>query len=174
MPLAGELDQLGGLVEVAAEQAFVAGGLLEQQRAASRCPSSAAAITFAGPFHRGPERLAFLGAGVEDDAGGADPVADPQRVGERGERLLAQLFVFGRAVDQVDGVDHDGFDRRVVHRLAEGGEVLLAVVRRPPHPRALVEDLDRFAAAARLAALDRVGQAAGGGDVRSDQHRAAL
>ena len=31
---AGQLDQLGGLVEVAAEQAFVAGGLLEQQRAA--------------------------------------------------------------------------------------------------------------------------------------------
>ena len=37
---AGQLDQLGGLVEVAAEQAFVAGGLLEQQRAASRSPSA--------------------------------------------------------------------------------------------------------------------------------------
>ena len=30
---AGPLDQVGGLVEVAAEQAFVAGGLLEQEGA---------------------------------------------------------------------------------------------------------------------------------------------
>ena len=41
---------------------------------------------------------------------------------------------------------------------------------RPPRARALVEDLDR-AAAALHAALDRVGGAAGGGDVGTDQHR---
>ena len=56
-----------------------------------------------------------------------------------------------------------------VHRLAEGGEVLLAVVGRPPHARALVEDLDRFATAL-LAALDRFVESAGGGDMRSDEH----
>ena len=50
---AGELDQLGGLVEVAAEQAFVAGGLLEQQRAAS-LSFTAAAMTFAARFIEGP------------------------------------------------------------------------------------------------------------------------
>ena len=106
---------------------------------------------------------------MEDDAGGADPVADPQRVGERVQRLLAQLLVLAGAVDQVDGVDDHRFDLGGVHRLAEGGEVLLAVVGRPPHARALVEDLDRFAAAL-LAALDRFGEPAGGGNVRADQH----
>ena len=123
---------------------------------------------FRGAFDRGAERLAFLGAGVEDDAGGADPVADPQGVGERGQGLLAQLFVFAGAVDQVDGVDHHGFDLGGVHRLAEGGEVLLAVFGRPPHARALVEDLDRFATAL-LAALDRFGEPTRRGDVRSDR-----
>ena len=132
----------------------MAGGLLEQQRAAVAVLQRRG-DHFRGAFHRRAQRLAFLGAGVEDDAGGADPVADPQRVGERGQRLLAQLFVFARAVDQVDGVDHHRFDLGGVHRLAEGGEVLLAVFGRPPHPRALVEDLDRFATAL-LAALDRL------------------
>jgi hypothetical protein len=157
---AGQLDQLGGLVEVAAEQALVAGGLLEQEAAAVALLERRG-DHLAGPLHRGPVRLAFLSPGVEDDAGGADPVADPQRVGQRGERLLPQLFVLGRAVDQVDRVDDHRFDRGGVHRLAEGGKILLAVFRRPPHPRALVEDLDRFAAAL-LASLDCVGQAAPG------------
>ncbi len=81
---AGALDQLRGLVEVAAEQPFVAGGLLEQERA------GVAVVQRRGdhlrrPLDRGPQRLAFLRAGVKDDAGGADRVADPQRVGERCE-----------------------------------------------------------------------------------------
>ena len=167
---AGQLDQLGGLVEVAAEQAFVAGGLLEQERAASRCPSSAAAIVFAGALHRGPERLAFLRAGVEDDAGGADPVADPQRVGERGQRLLAQLFVFAGAVDQVDGVDHHRFDR--------GGRPSPRGRRRSPpspylvgrHMRGLWLKIWIDSQPRSLAALDRVGEPAGGGNMRADQH----
>ncbi len=168
----GQLDQLRGLVEVAAEEPFVAGRLLEQERAAL------AVLEGGGdhlrrPFHRRPVRLAFLGAGMEDDPGRADPVAGPQRVGEGGERLLAQLVVFRRAVDQVDGVDHDRVDRGGVHRLAEGREVLRAVAGRAPHPRALVEDLDRFAGEIG-AALDRVGQASGRRDVGSDQHRRAL
>jgi pimeloyl-ACP methyl ester carboxylesterase len=165
---AGQLDQLRGLVEVAAQEAFVAGGLLEQE-AAAVAVLQRRGDHLPGPFHRGAVRLAFLRPGVQDDAGGADPVADPQRVGQRGERLLAQLLVFGRAVDQVDGVDDHRVDRGALHRLAEGGEIVLAVAGRPPHARALVEDLDRFAAAF-LAALDRFGEPAGGGDVRSDQH----
>jgi len=48
-----------------------------------------------------------------------------------------------------------------------GGDVLVAVDARPPHAGGLVEDLDR-AAAALDAALDRLGQAARGGDVRAD------
>ena len=83
--------------------------------------------------------------------------------------FLRSSAVFGGAVDQVDGVDHDRFDRRAGHRLLEGGEVLRPVIRRPPHARALVEDLDRFAAKLG-AALDRLVEAASCGDMRADQH----
>ena len=89
---AGQLDQLGGLVEVAAEQAFVAGGLLEQERAGVAVLERRG-DHFARPVSAPVPAARLLGAGVEDDAGGADPVADPQRVGERGQRLLAQLSV---------------------------------------------------------------------------------
>ena len=57
------------------------------------------------PLHRGRVRLALARPGVQDDAVGADPVADPQRVGERGDRLRADLALLARAVDQVDRVD---------------------------------------------------------------------
>src|SRR5204863_2406145 len=56
-----------------------------------------------------------------------------------------------------------------LQRLAPGGEVLLGVAGGPPHPRALVEDLNRGRAEL-LAALDRRGHPAGGGDMGADQH----
>ena len=165
---AGQLDQLGGLVEVAPQQPFVPGGLLEQERTAVAVLQGRG-DDFGSPLHRRVERLAFLRAGVQDDPGGADLVADPQRVRQRAQRLLAQLGVLGRAVDQVDRVDHHGFDRRALHRLAKRGEVLLAVFGRPPHPRALVKDLNRLAAELD-AALDRLVQPSGCGNMRPDQH----
>ena len=72
-------DQLGELAEVPAERALGAGGVLEQDRAA-RCPSSASAIALPARFTDGPIGLTLAGAGVEHDAIGPDPVADPQRV----------------------------------------------------------------------------------------------
>ena len=56
------LDQLGGLVEVAAEQALVTGRLLEQQRARS-VSSSAAAISFAARFIDGASGSPFCAPG---------------------------------------------------------------------------------------------------------------
>jgi hypothetical protein len=44
-------------------------------------------------------------------------------------------------------VDDHPFHLGGVHRLLERREIVLAIVGRPPHPRALVEDLDRVAAA---------------------------
>jgi hypothetical protein len=98
---------------------------------------------------------------MQHDGGGADRVPDAQRVRQRGERFGADLLVFGGAVEQVYGVDHDGVDRAVGHRLAKGSDVLVAVARRFPLARRLVEDLDR-AAAALDAACDRLRQAARG------------
>ena len=105
----------------------------------------------------------------------AAPIAAPTRSEWVSEvsALGADLRVLAGAVEQVDGVDQDGLDRAVGHRLAEGGEVLLAVGRGLPHARRLVEDLDRLGAALD-AALDGLGEAAGGGDVGADQHGGAL
>ena len=47
--------------------------------------SSAAAITFAARLIEGPSGSPFCAPGWRTTPGGADPVADPQRVGERGE-----------------------------------------------------------------------------------------
>ena len=100
----------------------------------------------AGPLHRRPVRLALARAGVQDDPVRADPVAHPQGVLERGERLAADLPLLGGAVDQVDRMDRrPPRSRESSHRLAEGREVVVRVGGRPPHPRALVEDLDRVA-----------------------------
>ena len=90
---------------------------------------------------------------VDDDSERPDAVPDAQRVGQGVEGLLAHLPVLRRRVDQVDRVDRDDLDPRGLHRLPERGEVIVGVAGRPPHPRALVEDLDRFAAAL-LGALD--------------------
>ncbi len=65
-----------------------------------------------GALHRWRVRLALARSRVHDDAVGADPVADPQRVRERGERLGSDLALVGGAVDQVDGMDDDRLDRR--------------------------------------------------------------
>ena len=167
---AGQLDQLRRSRRSPPDQAFVARRLLEQQLAVVGVLERGG-DHFRRPFQRRSERFAFGRAGVEDDARGADPVADPQRVRERRLDLLAQVFVFGRGVDQVDRVDDHPFDLGGVHRLAERGEIVLAIVGRPPHARALVEDLDRFATAFR-AALDRFVETAGGGDVSADEHGA--
>src|SRR5512133_135786 len=76
-----KLDQPRGLVEVAAEQPPVPRGLLEQQRASL---GSLQRLLDHGrsTAHRARKGLSLRGAGVEDDAGSPDPVADPQRVGK--------------------------------------------------------------------------------------------
>ena len=129
-----------------------------------RAPARSSRRRARSPRRRRPV-LAEPGAGRRRAAPIAVP--DAQRVGQRGERFGADLAVLARAVEQVDGVDQHGVDRAGGHRLAEGRDVLLAVGRRFPHARRLVEDLDRPAAALD-AALDRLGQAAGGRDVRAD------
>ena len=63
-----------------------------------------------GPPHRRPVRLALARAGVQDHPGRADPVADPEGVLERGQRLAPDLPILAGAVDQVDGVDDDRLD----------------------------------------------------------------
>ena len=68
-------------------------------------------------------------------------------------------------------MDEQRVDAAALARLVVGGDLLVGVHGRLPLPRALVEDLDR-AAAPLAPAPDGVRRAAGGGDVRADQHPA--
>jgi len=77
--------------------------------------------------------------------------------------------VVRRRVDQVDGVDDDRVESGGGERLPERREMLLGVVRGPPHPRRLIEDLDGVTAAFD-APLDGLLEPAGGGDVGADEH----
>src|SRR5947207_917103 len=73
------------------------------------------------------------------------------------------------AVERIDGVDHDGFDRARRECLVERRGLLGAMGARLPAARGLAEDLDRLAAALE-AALHRELQAARERDVGADQH----
>ena len=114
-------------------------------------------------------RLSLACPGVQDNPGCADFISDPESVLERGHRLAPDLPLLAGAVDQIDGVDHHRLERRVRERLAKLVEVVLRVGGGPPHPRALVEDLDRIAVALD-AAPDGVRQSTGRGNMRADQH----
>ena len=122
-----------------------AAGSARTRRAPAAKTSPARAIA-------GADRARLRRARVDDDGVRADRVADAQRVGQRGERLGADLRVLRGAVEEVDGMDQDGADLARRHRLAEAREVLLAVVGRAPGARRLVEDLDRARRRARCRA----------------------
>jgi hypothetical protein len=97
---------------------------------------------------------------MQDHADRTDSRADPQRLDQRGTRLVAHLAILGRAVEQVHRVDQHRLDLGRPDRLAKLGEVVVGVRGWSPHPRRLVEDLDRFAAAID-APLNRFGEATG-------------
>ena len=165
---AGRVDQLGELVERAPERAAGSCRVLEVQLAAFAV-GERRGDRLAGARDRLADVPGLRRARVQDHGARADRVPDAQRVRQRRQRFGADLLVVGGAVEQVDGVDQDGFDRAVGHRLAERRDVFVAIDRRFPLPRRLVEDLDRLTAALHTA-LDCLRQAAGGRDVRADQH----
>jgi hypothetical protein len=92
-------------------------------------------------------------AHVEDDAVGLDRAGDVHRVDERGDRLLVDRVVRSRQVHEIDRMADHAFDRGLGAALLEPLEVRRVVVRRPPGPRALREDLNRVGAH-RLGAVD--------------------
>jgi hypothetical protein len=163
---AGHLDEPGELLERTPERAARAGRVLEQQRAALGL-GERVAEGLADAVHRLLVRLLHLRAGMDDDPVGADQVAELERVDERGERLAPDVRVLRGAVDQVDRVDRDRADRPARHPRAELLDVRLLPARRPPHPRRLVEDLDRVAAELD-AALPRRDEPASRRDVGAD------
>src|SRR5215204_6376074 len=89
---AAELDEAGELVEVAADRPGVAGGVLEQQRAALGIGEDLV-DGLADRLHTLLVVRTGLRARMEHDARGADAVAEAKRVGQRRERLGADLAV---------------------------------------------------------------------------------
>ena len=87
-------------------------------------------MTVAGALERLLDRSAVLErrARVQHDADA--PSAARRRCSATvsdGQRLVADLRVLGRAVEQVDRVDHQRLDVRALHRLVEGGDLLVGV-----------------------------------------------
>ena len=71
-----EIDQLGELVEVASQRSLGPGRVLEQHRAALG-GGEGPRDPLGGPLHGRAVRLALARPGVQDDAMGADSIADP-------------------------------------------------------------------------------------------------
>ena len=108
-------------------------------------------------------------ADVEDDRLGADRVGRLHRRPERRERVLAHGGISAGEVHEVEGVARHGLDSCLPATLAEARDLLRCMRRRPPHPRALREDLDRVSADL-LDPVDRLGDASGGGDMGAEEH----
>ena len=167
---AGAVDQRRKLLERPAQRAARAGGVLDVQGAAVGFLQRLG-DRLGRPLDR-PFGLALQRrAGMQHDADRPERRTRAQRRHQRGQRLLAHLLVLGRQVDQIDGVDEQRVEVRRLERLLVRGDLLVVVDGRLPLARALVEDLDRPAAALD-SALDRFRRTAGGGDVCTDQHGA--
>src|SRR5207248_8566713 len=115
------------------------------------------------------EARAEVRADVEDDPVGVDRAADLDRVLERRDRLLVEVVLRAREVDEVERVADDGADPGLGAALLEPLEALRLVIRRPPGAGALREDLDGVAAEV-LGTVDRRVDTAGRGQVRAEVH----
>ena len=118
---------------------------------------------------RGLETRAEVRADVEDDAVGTDRVAGVDGRLERCDRLLVNRSVGRGEVAEVERVADDAADAVLGTLGAERLDRLLGVVRRPPHARALREDLHAVAPD-RGDAVDRRVDATRGRDVRPEFH----
>src|SRR5919204_4744380 len=162
------VDDLGQLVERAAEGPAGPGGVLEVQRAAVAL-AKRLRDDLARALDRGGDLAGLRAARVQHHGMGAERVAGLQRCDQRRARLVAELLLVAGRVEQVDRVDEQRVDPAALHSLAEGRHLLVGVDRRLPGARVLVEDLDRVAALLD-AAFDGLGGTAGRGDVGADQH----
>jgi hypothetical protein len=119
------------------------------------------------------EAGAEVGADVEDDPVRLDRTRHADRVEEGGARLVPDRLVGGREVDEVERVADDGPDALLRAPLLEALEVLRGMVRRPPGPRALGEDLNGLGSALD-GAVDRGVDPTCGRHVGTGQHRTTI
>ena len=137
--------------------------VVSKQRSRTRCERGHDAL------EAGLEAGAEMRPDVEDDRVGVDRAGDVDGVLERRDRLLVELVVRARQVDEVERVAEHPVEADLGPSLLEALEVGGVVVRRPPGARALGEHLHRVAAD-RLDAIDRRVDPSGGRDVGADVH----
>ena len=110
-----------------------------------------------------------VGADVEDDRLRADRVRRLHRRPQRRQRVLAHGRVAAREVHEVEGVTGHRLHARLAAPFPEPRDLLRCVLGRPPHPRALREDLDGVPADL-LHAVDRLRDPACCRDVSAEEH----
>ena len=154
---------VGELVDRTSDRPACARGVLQQQPRRVRAELESLLQRRHAPFHADLHARAEVRADVEDDAVRVDRARDLHRVAQRGARLLVELVVGSSKVDEVERVrEHaSGRDAELRAPLLERFEVGRVVVRRPPHARALREQLHRVRLH-RLCPLERVVDAARG------------
>ena len=85
-------------------------------------------------------------ADVEDDPVGIDRLSNLESIDECLDRFEIEILFRRCKIDQVDGVTNDDLDAGFSTQLLEALEVRGVVVRWPPCPGALSEDLRRLSA----------------------------
>ena len=129
------------LLDRAADRPPGAGGVLHQQPGLVRGELEHLLHRGHDAFEPMLEAGAEMRADVEDDGVGADRARDLHRVAQRGDRLLVHGVVGSGEVAEVERMAEDAAHARLGAPLAEAVEGRRVVVRRPPHPRALREEL---------------------------------
>ena len=99
-----------------------------------------------GSVEPGLESRTEMRADVEDHGVRADRLCRVEGVAQGVDRLAVDLVVGGGEIDEVQRVADDAEDTGLCSPFAEAGHRLGPVVRRPPHPRRLGEDLHALAA----------------------------
>ena len=157
------------LFERAADRPACARRVLHQQPGVALAALQDAGECGARPLETRLEAGAEVRADVEDDAVRLDRARSVDGVAHRLDRLLVDLLVRCGQVAQVERVADDAADTRLAPAGLEPFDRFGLVVGRPPHPRALGEDLHAVAAD-RLDAVDRLVDPTAGGHVRSEFH----
>src|SRR5262245_3026806 len=161
------LDECRELLERATDRVAGAGRVLEKEPGRIRATLEHLFERRNRPVEPGLEAGAEVGADVEDDAVGLNRTAGVDGAAQRRDRFLVDHVVGAREVAEVDGVDERGLDPGLCGALGVAREHLRVVVRVPPGPRALGEELEGVGAD-RLRPLRRSLDAAP--DVAAEEH----
>src|SRR5215203_431457 len=163
------IEDDGKLLDGPADRSTRPGRVLHQQPCRVRAPVEDDTQRRDHPVEARVHAGAEMRPDVEHDAVGIDRAPHVHRVRQRRHRLLVEVVLRRGQVDQIERVAQHAAERRRRALLLEALEVRGRMVRRPPHARALREDLHRVGAHLH-GSLDRRVDAACRRHVSPDEH----